>query len=76
MLTMPPDTAQALLESAAHYHNTHRWFARLFLLMPDHLHALLAFPAEKAMQATLRDWKRYTARILNLNHRLRSNESC
>src|SRR5437762_51521 len=55
-------TAESLLESVAHYHAAHRWFARLFLLMPDHAHALLAFPQPEKMRTVVSDWKRYTAR--------------
>ncbi len=81
-LIEPPATAEALLEAAAHYQHSGRWFARLFLLMPDHLHALLAFPSSESMAAAIRDWKRYTARIHGIawqrdffDHRLRSDES-
>ena len=77
-----PDSAASLLESAAHYHRQGRWFARLFLLMPDHVHALLAFPPVEAMRTVICDWKRYTARVHAVrwqrdffDHRLRSNES-
>jgi REP element-mobilizing transposase RayT len=41
--------AQALVESARIYHASRRWHITLFLLMPDHLHALLSFPIGNAM---------------------------
>ena len=82
VLTEPRSTAEALLDSAAYYHHNNQWFARLILLMPDHLHALLAVPADTSIQATVGNWKRYTARSLKLtwqrdffDHRLRSDES-
>jgi REP element-mobilizing transposase RayT len=50
----------------------------LFLLMPDHLHAMLAFPREPGMAAVIRDWKRGTARFQDVrwqenffDHRIR-----
>jgi REP element-mobilizing transposase RayT len=76
-----PATAELLLESVGHYHANQRWFARLFLLMPDHAHALLAFPRAEAMPDVIADWKRYTARHASIvwqrdffDHRLRGDE--
>lgn len=73
-------TAETLLNAAAHYHAIGRWHARLFLLMPDHLHALLAFPPHESMRAVWRDWKRFTARTAGVawerdvfEHRLRND---
>lgn len=50
--------------------------------MPDHVHALLRFPAESSMTKTIRDWKRWTSRKLGVpwqdgffDHRLRQDES-
>jgi REP element-mobilizing transposase RayT len=54
--------ARPLIDSVRHYHNRRRWFCRLFLLMPDHLHALLAFPRDKAMSQVIKEWKSYHAR--------------
>src|SRR5207253_5932306 len=51
-----------LLASALHHHPTLRWACRLILLMPDHLHALLQFPAPSDMSCVIGDWKRFTAR--------------
>jgi putative transposase len=73
--------ATPLLESVAHYHSNHRWFARLFLLMPDHAHALISFPQPETMRAVIGDWKRYAARHLGIgwqrdffDQRLREDE--
>lgn len=70
--------AGALLSAARHYHATGRWFCRLILLMPDHLHAVVAFPRGEAMAMTIRDWKRGAARLHGVrwqmnffDHRLR-----
>jgi putative transposase len=58
-----PELSAALLGSAARYHALGRWWCELFLLMPDHLHALIRFPAEQGMSRTVRDWKRGAARF-------------
>ena len=51
--------AKALLDSAAHYHQHQRWHATLFLLMPDHLHAILSFPAQESMTRVIGAWNRF-----------------
>jgi hypothetical protein len=50
-----------------------------FLAMPDHWHALIAFPEQEQMERVLRDWKHYVARQSGIvwqdgffDHRLRS----
>ena len=37
-----------LLDSARFYEAKHRWHITLFLLMPDHLHAILSFGREES----------------------------
>lgn len=54
--------APALLDSALRYHEAGRWFCPLFLLMPDHLHALLAFPPDKKMSDVIGIWKGFQAK--------------
>jgi putative transposase len=56
--------------------------AHLFLLMPDHLHALLSFPCDRNMKSVISKWKEYTAKHVGIrwqrdffDDRLRSNES-
>ena len=39
--------ARALLDSVDHYEQRQRWHATIFLVMPDHLHAILSFPAQE-----------------------------
>jgi len=56
------DIAEALLASADFYTQKGRWFAQLFLLMPDHLHALISFPKEQVMSRVVADWKRYQSK--------------
>jgi len=54
--------ASGLLYSARRYHTDARWYCRLFLLMPDHLHALLAFPPEQSMSDIIGAWKGFQAK--------------
>src|SRR5437773_12333534 len=44
-----PALAQAILDSAKFYEAKMRWHITLFLLMPDHLHALLSFARDELM---------------------------
>jgi len=75
------DTHRVLRESALHYHNL-RWWIHLWLIMPDHVHALLSFPQSENMTKVLADWKRFVARKTEVewqkgffDHRLRHDES-
>jgi putative transposase len=50
------------------------------LLMPDHLHALLAFPYDKSMASTIGAWKGYQAKEFGIqwqdnffDHRMRDH---
>ncbi|MFA6287989.1 MAG: transposase [Opitutaceae bacterium] len=54
-----PEVAKALLESVSFYQTKQRWHVTLFVLMPDHWHALISFPQEDAMIRVVGDWKRY-----------------
>jgi REP element-mobilizing transposase RayT len=72
-------TAEALLKSAAFYDEKRRWFIRLFLLMPDHIHALISFPKDQIMSRVIADWKRYQNRQMGIcwqgnffDHRIRN----
>ena len=53
------EVAAALLNSATFYADKGRWFIHLFLLMSDHIHALLLFPKEEVMSRVIGDRKRY-----------------
>jgi putative transposase len=57
-----PLLAQSLLDSAKFYQSNQRWHITLFVLMPDHLHALLSFPRDESMSDIIGDWKRFHAR--------------
>jgi len=75
-----PQVSGSILEAAKFYHNSKRWHIGLMLLMPDHLHALMGFSrGGQPMAKLFHDWKRYTARSLNVrwqegyfDHRLRN----
>ena len=73
--------AQAILDSAKFYETNMRWHITLFLLMPDHVHAVLSFPRNKSMTEIIRDWKRFHRRANHVvwqegyfDHRLRADE--
>lgn len=76
-------TAPSLLQSAAYRHQSTQWFNHLFLLMPDHIHALLSFPAHtQGIQHVIKSWKAWTAKHLHIEwqcdffeHRLRHDKS-
>jgi putative transposase len=74
-----PTIAPALLESVKFYHLRASWFSHLFLLMPDHLHALISFPRASDMRIIVGRWKAWHTRQLGIqwqvnffDHRIRS----
>src|SRR5437867_4633390 len=76
-----PLLAHAILDSVKFYHFRMRWHISLFLLMPDHLHALLSFARDKSMSEVIRGWKRFHKRVNRVmwqegyfDHRLRADE--
>jgi putative transposase len=76
------DLPACLWESILHRTEMGQWWPHLVLVMPDHLHALMAFATVPGMRKTMNDWKRFTARALGIewqrdffDHRLRHDES-
>jgi putative transposase len=76
-----PALGRAILHSAKFYEAKMRWHITLFLLMPDHLHALLSFALDESMSEVVRDWKRFHTRRNGVpwqegyfDHRLRADE--
>ena len=71
-----------LLETVKHRNRCGIWYAHIALLMPDHVHLILAFPEiEKRVQTTVSKWKEWTAKSLKIEwqrdffeHRLRKEE--
>jgi REP element-mobilizing transposase RayT len=78
-----PDVADKLFEAIRHRQDHCVWWPHLFLLMPDHLHALLSFPiSSKPIRLIISKWKEWTAKEIGVRwqddffeHRLRHNES-
>jgi putative transposase len=77
-----PEASSAAFDAVHHYHSGLRWHTSLFLLMPDHLHALIAFPRIESMQQVIRSWKHYLARHQHIewqrdyfDHRIRDHNS-
>jgi putative transposase len=78
-----PDAGHAVLETIKHRNVNGIWYAHLALLMPDHVHLIVAFPqTEKRMQTIVSKWKERTAKSFQIEwqrdffeHRLRKEES-
>jgi REP element-mobilizing transposase RayT len=71
-----------VLDAFRHYHEQQRWYCDLVLLMPDHLHALVAFPFEGRMRPCVSSIKSFLAKQHGIrwqrdffDHRLRHDES-
>jgi len=56
-----PTVGDAVLAAMRFNHEKRVWLCRLCLLMPDHLHAILAFPREPGMETVIKNWKKYVA---------------
>jgi len=76
-----PSLAKALMESAKFYHRRQRWYITVFMLMPDHVHALLSFERDESMSRVIGDWKHYQTVQHGIawqedyfDHRLRDDE--
>jgi putative transposase len=75
--------ARELFETVSYRNQKQIWFAQVFLLMPDHAHALISFPRSgKSIKSILSQWKEWTAKQVRIDwerdffeHRLRREES-
>ncbi len=81
-LTAEAGTARDLLDSVVFYRDQGIWLPGLFLLMPDHLHALLHFHPERSMSRVVGDWKKWHKTNTGItwqdgyfDHRLRNDEN-
>ncbi len=78
-----PEVAERLFETVQHRQANFLWWPHVFLMMPDHLHALLSFPpSDKPIKLIVRKWKEWTAKTIGIQwqrdffeHRLRQDES-
>jgi REP element-mobilizing transposase RayT len=68
-----------VLSAIRYNHEKLIWHCRLCLLMPDHLHAIIAFPREPGMRTTTKNWKHFVATTQGVewqrdffDHRLRN----
>jgi len=59
--------AEQLLKAAIYYHETGRWWARLFLIMPDHVHGLVSVPSKDILRKVVAAWKSYTAKAKKIS---------
>jgi len=69
-------------QTARLYDDRSRWYLELMLLMPDHLHALIAIDGETSLSKVVGDFKHSTSRFACVqwqrnffDHRLRHEES-
>ncbi len=76
-----PSMAAGLIESAKFYHREGTWYAALFMLMPDHLHALLGFPSGVEMSKVVGAWKGFQTKTRKVqwqdgyfDHRIRNQQ--
>ena len=56
-----PTVGDAVLAAVRFNHERFIWHCRLCLLMPDHVHAIIAFPREPGMATTIKNWKKFVA---------------
>ena len=78
-----PEISERIFETVQFRQNQSLWWPYIFLLMPDHLHALFSFPPSgKPLQQIISKWKEWTAKDLGISwqrdffeHRLRHDES-
>jgi REP element-mobilizing transposase RayT len=78
-----PEISDRLFETVRHRQEKFLWWPHVFLLMPDHLHALISFPPSgQPLRTVISQWKEWTAKQIGLGwqrdffeHRLRHDES-
>jgi REP element-mobilizing transposase RayT len=78
-----PKIGLGLIDTIKHRNERHVWYAHLAVVMPDHVHLVLAFPdIERRAQMIISKWKEWTAKSLGIQwqrdffeHRLRRDES-
>jgi len=59
-----PECRRTVYESLLHFDDSH--YSLLdFVIMPNHVHVLAAFPSAESMASQIRSWKRFTAGEIN-----------
>ena len=56
-----PTVGDGVLAAMRFNHERFVWHCRLCLLMPDLLHAIIAFPREPGMATAIKNWKKFIA---------------
>ncbi len=76
------DIARKLFETAAIYDRRQVWRVVVFLLMPDHWHALVSISGDVSLSTVVKNFKRAASRFTGVkwqrnffDHRLRNDES-
>ncbi len=63
--------AELLLDAVRHRNETGVWYARLFLVMPDHVHGLIYFHnPDHPMEKAITNFKRWTAKSAKVTWQL------
>ena len=78
-----PETAEAIKSAICHYAKLNKWYPRLVVVMPDHLHALLSLnTARFSILQAISPWKSYLAKVYGVvwqegffEHRIRNQDS-
>ena len=77
------ETAQAIKDAIQHYTTIQKWWPRMIVLMPDHLHALLSLnTAQFTIAQIISPWKSYLKKTQGIDwqdgffeHRIRNQDS-
>jgi putative transposase len=77
-----PTVGEGLLDTIKHRNEHQIWYAHLAVIMPDHVHLVLAFPdRERRVEIIVSKWKEWSAKSLGVQwqrdffeHRLRRDE--
>ncbi|MFO8027662.1 MAG: transposase, partial [Opitutales bacterium] len=78
-----PENATAIKDAIQHYTTLGKWWPRLVVLMPDHLHALLSLnTARHTIRQIIAPWKSYLKKTRGIDwqddffeHRIRNQDS-
>jgi REP element-mobilizing transposase RayT len=54
------------MDSARFNHDRLVWHVHLLVLMPDHVHGLLAFPSDQSIKQVMTAWKGYLAKTCGI----------
>jgi len=77
-----PAVSNVIFSGIGHYQKQLRWHVSLWLLMPDHLHAIVSVPRSEDLQKTIASFKHFVSHETGIcwqrgffDHRLRNDES-